>query len=370
MISVFEPYISLSDKISVLNAINKKNISGTSNQIKEFENKLSEFFDRNYVTCVSNGSVALDVALILSGVKKGDEVILPSFTIISCLSAVLRTGATPVFCDVDINTWNMTLENVLEVVTEKTKAILMVHTYGLTAEAKEIENYCRNNEIFLIEDAAEAHGQYYLDQMCGSFGDISTLSFYANKHITTGEGGAIMTNSEEIYQKSLQIRNLDFNNKQRFKHNNLYWNYRLGGLQAALGASQIKKIDFVLKNKRKQANTYNKYFENYLDLVQLPISLTPNNKNHYWVYGLVIKNNFNRNKLINELITVGIETRPFFWPLHLQEIKNIKLNLSNTNLKNSEYLGTNGLYIPLGPHLSSKKQEFIGKAIVNILSSS
>ena len=369
MIQVFEPYITLKDKVNVFNAINSKNISGSSEQIRKFESQLSELFDRDYAISVSNGSTALDIALLLSGVKKGDEVILPSFTIISCLAAVVRTGAKPVFCDVDINTWNMTMENVSDVVSKNTKAILMVHTYGLTAEAKEIEQFCRKNKIFLIEDAAEAHGQNYLEKKCGSFGDVSTLSFYANKHITTGEGGALLTNSKDLFEKSIQMRNLDFNNKHRFKHENLFWNYRLGGLQAALGSSQINNINYVIQNKKKQAHFYNKFFQDYSHLVQTPVSKTSKNENHYWVYGLTIKNNFDRDKLMHELRESGIETRPFFWPLHLQDIKKYKVDI-RTDLKNSEYLGSKGLYIPLGPHLNQKKQKYICESIVKILSKS
>ena len=248
---VFEPTVTLKDKISVLSALNKKYISGTSPIIQEFENSLENQFSCNKAVAVSNGSVALDLAFQLLDLNENDEVILPSFTIISCLAAVVRSKAKPIFCDVDSNSWNMTLQNVKDVFTENTRAILMVHTYGLTAEAKAIKEFCKDNNLLLIEDAAEAHGQIVNDQLCGSFGDIATLSFYANKHMTTGEGGALLINDEMYYEKALKMRNLDFDNSRRFQHENFYWNYRMSGLQAALGISQIFNIEKTIEKKNK-----------------------------------------------------------------------------------------------------------------------
>ena len=177
MINVFSPDITDDDINSVLNTLIKKDISGTSEVVNQFENKFKNLIGMNYCTSVSNGSVALDLALQSLNLKKGDEVILPSLTIISCLSSILRTEATPVFCDVDIDSWNMTLEDVKKRVNKRTRVVIMVHTYGLTAEADEIEKFCKKNGIFLIEDASEAHGQKYKDKLCGNFGSISTFSF-------------------------------------------------------------------------------------------------------------------------------------------------------------------------------------------------
>ena len=177
MINVFEPTLTFVDKFAVVKSLIKQDISGTSPVVKEFENETAKVFDRKYAVSVSNGSVALDVALQLLNLKKGDEVIVPSFTIISCLSAILRTGATPVFCDVDINSWNMSVDEVEKNFTPKTKAVLMVHLYGLVADASKIMKFCQEKNILLVEDAAEAHGQVEGNKKCGSFGDISTMSF-------------------------------------------------------------------------------------------------------------------------------------------------------------------------------------------------
>lgn len=367
MINVFEPEITFKDRIEVYKALKNKNISGTSNEVRLFETSLASYFERKHAVAVSNGSVALDLALKLLNLEKDDEVILPSFTIISCLAAVIRGGGKPIFCDIDPNSWNMNLDNVKKAFTKKTKAVLMVHTYGLSAEAEEIEKFCLENNIYLIEDASEAHGQSYNGRKCGSFGDISTLSFYANKNMTSGEGGALLLNSLENSEKLKKMRNLDFNNTNRFKHKHLYWNYRLSGLQATLGRSQLNSLELNIKNKIKQARVYDKLFLDYKDLVQIPRDNFLDVMNHYWVYGIILQKNDIRDKIIDKLYEKGIETRPFFFPLHLQEIENIDL-VNNVELPVTELISKNGLYIPTGSHINVKKQKFIVKTIIELLS--
>ena len=367
MINVFEPQINFKEKLAVLKALNNKNISGSSSEIEKFENSLSKFFDRTYVASVSNGSTALEVALQSLNLNSDDEVIIPSFTIISCLSAVVRAGGKPIFCDVNKLSWNMTLDDVKKVKTSKTKAIVMVHTYGLVADAVNIEKYCYENNILLIEDSAEAHGQIINGKKCGSFGLISTLSFYANKHITSGEGGAVLTDNKEIFQKIKQIRNLDFNSSKRFKHENLYWNYRLSGLQAAFGNSSIKNIDKVINTKIKKAEVYNELFSKYEEIIQVPLVKLNDVQNHYWVYGIIPKINVDRNEIISSLFDLGIETRPFFYPLNKQPAY-IKSNKEITSCPVSEEIGEKGFYIPIGNHVKEKQQKLIVEKIVNLVS--
>ena len=363
MIKVFEPNLSLRDKLSVLKTMQNSFISGTSPIIKEFEEALAEQFGKKYCTVLSNGSVALDVALKLYNFEEGDEVILPSFTIISCLSAILRTKAKPVFCDIDEISWNMTVENVKKVVTKNTKAIILVHLYGLVGEVDEIVNFCNQNNIYIIEDAAEAHGQIAGNKKCGSIGDISTFSFYANKHITTGEGGAILTDSSTKYLEIKKMINLDFDDNKRFVHENLYWNYRLSGLQAALGISQIKNLKKTINGKIKQGNYYNELLKDLNDNIQLPLSLYNNTQNHYWVYGIVLKNHRLKIEFIEFLKINNIETRPFFYPLHLQPALHSKFKNTTTDLTVSESLYKSGLYIPIGSHINKKNQKYISEII-------
>ena len=367
MISVFEPRLSINDKLSVMKTLLNNEISGTSPIVSKFEKACAEKFDRRYGVAVSNGSVALDLAFQLIDFSEGDEVILPSFTIVSCLSAITRSKATPVFCDVNGESWNMTLEQVKEKTTSKTRAILMVHLYGLTAEADKISKYCGEKNIILIEDSAEAHGQQVNSKKCGSFGLMSTMSFYANKHITTGEGGIILTDSKEIYEKANLMRNLGFKSEKRFQHDEFYWNYRMGGLQASLGISQLASLDNNIQKKINQGNYYLEKLDSIKEKIKLPMREHNNVKNHYWVFGVVLKKNGITKEVIKSLDKLGIQTRPFFWPLHLQKaLKNIDLH-EQPELPVSENLGKNGFYIPIGGHLSKSKQNYISKSLIRIV---
>jgi len=367
LIRVFEPRLSIKNQLSLILNLKKNEISGTSDIVTKFEEDLSKYFERKYAVALSNGTVALELAIKVLDLKKGDEIIIPSFTIISCLSAVVRSQATPIFCDVDPESWNMTLENIKKVTTKKTKAVLMVHTYGLPSPASKIQEYCKENDIILIEDAAEAHGQKESGKKCGSFGSISTLSFYANKHVTTGEGGAILTDSKSHYTKLKKMINLDFGTPNRFNHDNFYWNYRLSGLQASLGISNLKEIEKTIKLKQIQGEYYSAELSSLQDHIQLPKKEDNLSKNHYWVFGIVLKKENLRNELADYLLDSGIQTREFFWPLHLQNAL-LKNNNYNITLKNAEYLGSGGLYIPIGKHIKRKDQDYIILKIKNFFS--
>ena len=343
-----------------------KNISGTSPVIEQFEKTVAKKFNRKYGVAVSNGSVALDLALRNLNLKKGDEVIVPSFTIISCLSAVIRTEAKPIFCDVDKDTWNMTLEDIKKVFTKKTKAIVIVHTYGLPADAVKISKFCIENSVSLVEDAAEAHGQTIDGLKCGSFGKMTTFSFYANKHITTGEGGMVLTDDFDIFNNLKQMRNLDFTGTNRFNHDHFYWNYRLGGLQAALGISQLKNLEKTIKIKKTQGKNYLSILEQHKDIFQMPIVDFNKSENHFWVFGVVLQKQNIRDKVMADLADEGIETRPFFWPLHLQNVLPKEFKQKNISLEVSENLGKNGLYLPMGSHINFQKQKYIVSKLVQI----
>ena len=362
MIRVFEPWISFSNIVEVNKALFKNQISGSSIYVKKFEDEFKKFIGMEHSVAVSNGSDALDLSFQALNLTKDDEVILPSFSIISCLSSIIRSGAKPVFADVSIETSNITLDEIKRVRTKNTKAVLVVHTYGLPADIDQIKDYCTENSLTLIEDTAEAHGMMFEGKYCGSFGDISTFSFYANKHITSGEGGMIMTNSKKIFQTLQQMRNLDFNNERRFVHNKFYWNSRLSGLQAALAYSQIKNISKVIYKKQQQAAIYDSLLSQIKE-ISIPIKSYKGTENNYWVYGIVLKTPNLRDKLIENLYNNGVESRPFFWPLHLQPAYLNSNNAENIELINSEYLGKNGLYLPMGAHINKKIQ----KKIVNIL---
>jgi perosamine synthetase len=365
MIPVFKPNLKMNDAFSLYSAVRKTEISGTCQTVIDFENQIAQLTGRKYAVAVSNGTVALDLAFELLGLNPGDEVIIPAFTIVSCLHYILKNGIKPVFIDVDPDTWNMKVEDVQQAITEKTKCVLVVHTYGLPAPAGEIEKICKQKGIQIIEDAAEAHGQEVDSRKCGSYGNLSTFSFYANKHITTGEGGMILTDNEAHYKKLNLMRNLGFIPERRFYHSDIYGNYRLGGLQATLGINQMKRLKKTIASKQKQGLYYSHLLEDYYDLFQTPFARNCGAKNHYWVYGVKIKLENLRDETMKRLLKVGIETRPFFWPLHLQPF--IAQNDQQKSLPISEDLGRNGMYLPTGKHIKRKHQRKIVRELIAVV---
>ena len=302
MIPVSRPIISGNELKYVKKTINSGWLSADGNFTKIFEKKFSKLINKKYSTTVSSGTAALDIAFKSIDLKEGDEVIVPTFTIISCLNQIVRSGAKPILVDADPFTFNVDPVNVIKKINKKTKAILIVHIYGLPVDLKTILRAAKKNKIIVIEDAAEQIGQTYNGQPVGSFGDISTFSFFVNKHITTGEGGMICTNKKKLKKRFEVLKNISFQpKKQKFIHDELGWNYRMTNMQAAVGLAQLEKINSFIKLKRKMGNFYNKKFKN-LNSLQLPISKNEFSENIYWVYPLIIKNNkINAKKVIKLL---------------------------------------------------------------------
>ena len=322
---------------------------------------------RKYSTTVANGTAALEIAIKALGIKKNDEVLIPNFTIISNAIAVLRQGAKPVLIDSNLENWNIKIEDIEKKITKKTKAIIVTHIYSFPNDMDKILKICKKYKILIIEDAAEVLGLSYKDRKCGSFGDLSTFSFYANKQITTGEGGMISTNDKKLYEKCESLKNLCFGKTDRFNHEDIGWNYRLTNMQAALGLSQLKDIDKIVKRKMQIGNYYFKGLNLNKNIQILP----PANsyaKNIYWVVGILIKNKkMKASILAKKLLLKGIQTRPFFWPMHEQKIfKKMKL-FNKKKFPNSSYLARHGLYLPSYFQLSKKNIEYIINIVNKIL---
>jgi len=325
-IPVNQPNIDELEKKYLIEAIDTGWISSDGPFVAEFETKFANKMNRKYGIAVSNGTVALEIALATLNLQNGDEVIVPSFTIISCLGAILKAGAIPIFVDAYSDTWNINVDEIENKITEKTKAILVVHIYGLPTEIKKVSELAQKHNLKIIEDAAEAHGQSYFGAPCGSFGEVSTFSFYANKHVTMGEGGIILTNNHEIAEKAKLIRNLYFKPERRFIHDELGGNYRLTNIQAAVGLAQLEKLDKTIERKKYLGKLYNEILSD-VDEIQLPISEKNGYQNHYWVFGVVMKNGKTAREISEQLNKRGIGTRPFFWPLHKQPVLK-KFNLA------------------------------------------
>jgi len=240
-VPVNEPYLLGNEKKYLLQCVKSGFISSSGPFVKKFEEKFAKKINRKYAISVSNGTAALQLAFESLNLKKNDEVILPSFTIISCILPVIRCGATPVLVDSDPVTWNMNVKQVEKKITTKTKAIIVPHIYGLPVDMDPLIKISKKHKLKIIEDAAEVLGLKYKNKPCGKFGDVSTFSFYANKHITTGEGGMIVTDDKKIAEKCRSLRNICFNNQKRFVHHDLGWNYRFTNIQSAIGLAQLEK---------------------------------------------------------------------------------------------------------------------------------
>ena len=350
MIPVNRPSFSKLEKKYLNECIDTGWISSSGRFIIKFEKAFKKIVSRRYSVAVSSGTAALDIAIRSLNLKKNDEIIVPNFTIISCLNEIIREGIKPIFIDADPFTFNIDTNQIEKKISKKTKAILVVHVYGLPADLDEIIKIKNKYKLKLIEDCAEQLGQTYKKKPIGSFGDISTFSFFANKHITTGEGGMVVTNKESYYKKFLELRNICFSlKKPRFIHDNIGWNYRLTNMQAAIGYAQLKKLGLFIKKKRQIGEYYFNQFKK-IPSIQLPIMSSKFSKNIFWVYSIVIKDkNLKAIDLSRKLKKYGIETRPFFCPMHMQPIIK-KLNLINKKEKFpiSEEIYKYGLYLPSG----------------------
>jgi perosamine synthetase len=367
-IPVNEPLLGQSEKKFLIECIDTGWISSEGPFVEKFEKKIAKISKRDYGIAVSSGTAALDVAIEALGISKGDEVILPSFTIISCIHQIVRVGAKPILVDSDPKTWNMDINQIEDKITSRTKAIMVVHIYGLPVDLDPVLDLAKNYNLKVIEDAAEMLGQTYNGKPCGSFGDISTLSFYPNKHVTTGEGGMILTNDEELAENCRSLRNLCFQPNKRFVHERLGWNYRMTNIQAALGMAQLERLDEFVKRKTRMGAMYTKLL-NGLSRIQLPMARTEYANNVYWVYGLVLNESigFDAEEAMKRLAQNGIGCRPFFYPMHQQPVLRKMGLFKGESYPQAERLYQRGLYIPSGMALSDEQIYRVTEAIVKVL---
>lgn len=367
-IPVNEPLLNGNEKKYLCECIDTGWISSEGPFVKEFEQKMSASVNRKYGIAVSNGTAALEVSIQALGIKEGDEVIMPAFTIISCAMAVTKAGGVPVLVDSDPYTWNMKVDEIEEKITPRTKAVMIVHLYGLPVKADEILALAKKYHLKVIEDAAEMHGQTYNGRPCGSFGDISTFSFYPNKHITTGEGGMIVTDDEELAKRCRMIRNLCFREDVRYVHDEISDNYRFTNLQAAVGLAQLERLDEFVEKKRKMGKYYTEKLRK-IDGLRLPVEKTEYADNIYWVYGIVLDKNIQAdNKTIQKLLAKeGIGSRTFFWCMHEQPVYLEQGLFGGETYPDAEYLARKGFYIPSGLALTEEQMETVTDKLVKVV---
>lgn len=369
-ILVNEPLLTGNEKKYLNECIKSGWISSEGPFVSEFEYKFAGKVNRKFGIAVCNGSAALELAVASLDIGKNDEVIIPTFTIISCASAIVRSGAKPVVVDSDPLTWNMDVKQIEEKITKKTKAIMAVHIYGLPIDMDPVLSLAKKYNLKIIEDAAEAHGLTYKRRPCGSFGDISIFSFYPNKLVTTGEGGMVMTDDPSLADRCKSLRNLCFLPERRFVHEELGWNMRMTNLQAAIGIAQLERFDEFIKRKRKMGKMYTEFLKE-VDGIQLPISSTSYAQNIYWVYGLVLDDHirFDAVEAMRRLAKKGIGSRPFFWPMHEQPVFKKMSLFKGEEYPVAENLARRGFYIPSGLTLTEKEMKRVAQSLKEVLSS-
>jgi len=367
-IPVNEPVFSGHEKKYLDECIKTGWISSEGPFVSRFEEKFSRKVGRKYGVAVCNGSAALELAVAALDIRKGDEVIMPAFTIISCAAAIVRVGAKPVLVDADENTWNMDVSQIEDKITSKTKAIMVVHIYGLPVDMDPVLALAKKYGLKIIEDAAEMHGQTYKGKPCGSFGDVSIFSFYPNKLVTTGEGGMVVTDNKVLAERCRSLRNLCFQEKRRFIHNELGWNFRMTNLQAAIGLAQLERLDEFVIRKRRMGKRYTELLKD-IKGIQLPLSKTDYAENIYWVYGVVLKNKvkLKTEEITERLAKQGIGTRPFFWPMHKQPVFTKMGLFRNGYFPVAENLAERGFYIPSGLALTEEQINKVSSALRKIL---
>jgi perosamine synthetase len=367
-IPVNEPLLNGNEKKYLNECIDTGWISSEGPFVSSFENGMAELVHREHAVAVTNGSSALDLAITALDIKAGDEVIMPTFTIISCATSIVRTGAVPVVVDSDPLTWNMDVSKIEEKITNKTKAIMVVHIFGLPVDMDPVLDLVKKYNLKLIEDAAQAIGLKYRGKPCGSFGDISIFSFYPNKHITTGEGGMVLMNDKTIFERCCSLKNLCFQSGKRFIHEELGWNMRMSNIQAALGVAQLEQINSTIKKKQWIGEKYSKLLSS-VEGIELPLPSTEYASNVYWVFGIVLADNVscNAERVMKLLSEKNIGTRPFFWSMHEQPVFQ-KLGLfKGESYPVSERISRRGFYIPSGVSISEKDIDIVSSSIVSVM---
>lgn len=367
-IPVNEPLLKGNEKKYLMECIDTGWISSEGPFVKRFEDEMAAYVGRKYAIAVCNGTAALEAAVQALRIEKGSEVILPAFTIISCAQAIIKAGLIPVVIDCEEDTWNMDVNRIEEKITSKTKAIMVVHIYGLAVDMDPIFSLANQYGLKIIEDAAEVHGQTYKGKKCGALGDISVFSFYPNKHIACGEGGMILTDDEALAEHCRSIRNLCFIPGKRFVHEEIGSNFRMTNMQAALGVAQLERLDeFIVK--KKIMGKYYKELLSGIEGLQFQVGRTSYSENIYWVFGIVLKDSipFNAQYAMKFLADRKIGTRPFFFPIHKQPVM-LKMGLfQGENCKNAEMIAERGFYIPSGLNLTEENMRSVAKEVKNLM---
>ena len=356
-VPLYEPSIG-SEEINNVNECLKSNwISSKGKFVKKFESRFKKFVGCKYAISVCNGTAALHLALLALKIGKSDEVLVPTFTYVATVNSIKYVGADVKFLDSKLSNWQIDERLIEKNLNKKTKAIIVPHIYGQVADIQKIKKICKKNKIFLVEDCAEAFGSYLKNKHAGSFGDISTFSFFGSKTITTGEGGMVVTNNKKIAEKIERLKMVGVVKDKYYWHNMVGYNYRMTNICAAIGCAQLKKSSKLLRKKRKIFKIYKKFAEN------LPIYFHEEIKgttHSYWLVSILLKKKGLRDKLMNYLKQFRIETRPCFYPVHTMPMYKSKKNF---NFPIANFISKNGINLPSGSDLRYEQIRYVMKII-------
>lgn len=342
---VYQPLLSGNEKKYVTDCLDSSWISSKGSYLEKFESEFARFIEIPYSTSVCNGTIALHLALIALGIGPGDEVIVPTLTYVASVNTIVQVGATPIFVDSCKTHWQMDPLDVREKITDKTRAIIAVHLYGHPCDMEELVNISKTYALFLIEDCAEAIGTYYRGKHVGTFGDISTFSFYGNKTITTGEGGMVVCSNKGLYERCFHYKTQGLVQHRQYWHDVVGYNYRMTNICAAIGLAQLEMVDIILKEKMRVAQTYIRELEGLTLEFQKE---TGEVKHSYWMFSILVPNSNQRDELRDHLKTQGIETRPLFYPVHQMPMYNHRFSSHPI----AESIGSRGINLPSFPALS------------------
>jgi perosamine synthetase len=357
VIRVCEPLLAGNEERYLVECVRRNWVSSAGPFVRRFEQMFGEYCGTDFAVACSSGTASLQLALYSLGITEGDEVLMPSFTMVAVPNTVRHCRATPVFVDSDPQTWNIDPSAVPDAITPRTKAIVAVHTYGHPAPMDEIMALADAHGLFVVEDAAEAQGALYHSRRVGGIGDCGCFSFYANKIITTGEGGMLTTDDEELAWKARNVRDHAFSEERHFWHKVVGYNFRMTNLQAAIGVAQMERVEQLLQQRVDHARRYHAKLKDVPGL-RLP-SQAPGVVNVHWMYSILVTEAFGatRDRLRRHLANHGIETRSFFIPMHLQPIYHRPEFVGRFPV--AERLCRQGLYLPSGAGLREEEIDFV-----------
>ena len=366
-INISSPFLSGNEMLYLSECVRTNWISSQGKYVRLFEKQFKDYHSNHEALAVSNGTVALHLALVSLGIGKGDEVIVPNLTFAASINSIIYTGATPVLVDVEKDTFNIDVKKIKSYISSKTKAIMPVHLYGHPCDMNSITDIAKKNNLFVVEDCAEAIGSKYNNRPVGVFGDAASFSFFGNKTITTGEGGMVIFKDPKVAAKATVLRDHGMSKTKRYWHDDIGFNYRLTNLQAAIGVAQFEKLNHIVESKRKIAEIYNEKLNQY-SFLQLPIEKI-NTFNTYWLYTFLVckKAPFSREELITFLNKNDIETRPVFYPLNIMPI--YKEYADEDDFAVSSKISKQGLSLPSAVNLSRVEQNLIIARIVEFIDS-